>query len=148
MSFKYNPEIKPLTKGIITDNLDTFSEMSKQINDDYWTIDHYLADLNGKWELSSVVCIDDAICGFIIVSEKENSLHVNRIVVEKKYQGLGIGKLLLEKAMHDCTRLQKKALTLKVDMSKPEVINFYKHLQFNTTGEQGALLLMELKIPV
>ena len=138
--------IVPLTKDIITCNLAVFTEMSSQLIGDYWTLDHYLAELDRKWDLSSVVYADNKLCGFIIVSEKEDSLHVNRIVVAKEFKRHSIGKLLIEKAIRDTRELNKSGLTLKVDAVNNGAINFYKKFNFEQTGTQGELLLMKLKL--
>lgn len=120
--------------------------MSAQLPDDYWTLENYLADLNKKWELSSVVYLGGQLCGFIIVSEKELSLHVNRIIVAKDMKQYGIGKLLIENAIKDVRRYGKQALTLKVAESNTGALSFYDKLNFVRTGSQGGLLLMELKV--
>ena len=138
--------IVPLTKDIITGNLAVFIEMSSQLIGDYWTLDHYLAELDKKWDLSSAVYADNKLCGFIIVSEKEDSLHVNRIVVAKEFKRHSIGKSLIEKAIHDTRKLNKSGLTLKVDAVNASAINFYKKFNFEQTGTQGELLLMKLKM--
>ena len=138
--------IVPLTKDIITGNLAVFTEMSSQLIGDYWTLDHYLSELDRKWELSSAVYADNKLCGFIIVSEKEDSLHVNRIVVAKEFKRHHIGKLLIEKAIRDTRKLNKSGVTLKVDAVNGGAINFYKKFNFEQTGTQGELLLMKLKL--
>lgn len=134
-----------MTRSLIVEHIDAFIAMSGQLNNDYWTLDHYLADLEKKWDLSSVVFMDGVLCGFIIVSEKEHSLHINRIVVDKAYQQYGIGRQLVQKAILDCKASNKSLLTLKVDQINKGAIHFYEKLHFTVTGKQGELLLMELK---
>jgi ribosomal protein S18 acetylase RimI-like enzyme len=139
-------EIKPLTREIITNNIAAMVDMSRQINQDYWVLEHYLADLEKKWELSFAAYYNGKLCGFIIVSEKPESLHVNRIVVSPDLQKSGVGKMLIEGAIRDAMSQQKRYLTLKVDEINTGAIDFYKKLGFEITGNQGALLLMRLKM--
>lgn len=139
-------EIRPLTPGIIKENIAALVEMSGQIRNDYWGMEHYLADLDKKWELSSVAFLNGEICGFIIVSAKPESLHVNRIVVSSKFLRTGIGRLFIEKAIKDTKKENKPCLTLKVDAANESVIAFYKNLNFEVVGRQDDLLLMSLKV--
>lgn len=139
-------DIKPLTKEIIGANINTLISMSKQLQGDYWTLEHYLSEMNRKWELSSAVYSNDKLCGFIIVSEKPESLHVHRIVIAEELQGYGIGKMLINKTVEDAKRLQKKLVTLKAEEDNVKTINFYKKLNFEVVGLQGILLLMTLKV--
>ncbi len=139
-------EIKPLTPEVVKDNIDALIEMSTQLKGDYWTLEHYLSDMNRKWELSWAVYTNGRLCGFIINSEKQESLHVHRIVIAKEMHGKGIGKLLISKAIEDAKRLGKDAVTLKAEADNPQSLGFYKGLNFEITGEQGDLVLMTLKI--
>ena len=141
-------EIKPLTKEIVTNNISALIEMSRQIRNDYWGLDNYLAELDRKWELSSAAYCGGVICGFIIVSAKPQSLHVNRIVVSDQFQRAGIGRMFIEKAMADTQAENKDQLTLKVDALNEGVIAFYKNLNFEQVGTQDDLLLMSLKVNV
>jgi ribosomal protein S18 acetylase RimI-like enzyme len=141
-----NIEIKPLTPEVVKDNIDALIEMSRQLKGDYWILEHYLSDMNRKWELSSATYVDAKLCGFIINSEKPGSLHVHRIVIAKELHGKGIGKLLISKATVDAQRLGKDAVTLKAEADNPQSLGFYKGLGFEITGEQGDLVLMTLKV--
>ncbi len=141
-------DIRPLTPDIVTSNVGALIEMSKQLKGDYWNLEHYLSEMNRKWELSSAVFVDNVLCGFIINSEKPESLHVHRIVVDKAFHNHGIGKKLINRAIADAKRLNKKAVTLKAEADNTQSLGFYKGLDFEITGEQGPLVLMILKIAV
>lgn len=139
-------EIKPLTPDIVTSNVASLVEMSKQLKGDYWTLEHYMSDLNRKWELSHAVFCDGRLCAFIINSEKPESLHVHRIVVSKELHGRGIGKKLISRIAEDAKRFGKNAVTLKAENDNAQSLGFYKGLNFEIVGEQGDLVLMSLKI--
>jgi ribosomal protein S18 acetylase RimI-like enzyme len=139
-------DIRPLTKEMVKEHLDYFIHISQQLQGDYWTLEHYLGELDRKWELSSATFIDDKICGFIIVSEKPESLHVHRIVVDKEMQGYGIGRKLIKKTAEDTRKAGKDTVTLKAEIDNEQVKGFYKSLGFEIVGEQDALVLMTLKL--
>jgi ribosomal protein S18 acetylase RimI-like enzyme len=139
-------EIKPLTKDIVRENIATLIEISKQFENDYWELDHYLSDYNRKWELSYVAFINNNICGFNIVSEKAESLHIHRIVISKEYQNYGIGRLFMEQTIVDARKIGKEAITLKVEKPTENTLKFYRKFNFEITGKRGEMLSMELKI--
>jgi ribosomal protein S18 acetylase RimI-like enzyme len=141
-------DIRPLTIAMVKDNIDYLAEISAQLQGDYWTLDHYLSEMNRKWELSSATFIDGKLCGFIIVSEKPESLHVHRIVIGKDFQGYGIGKMLINKTVAEAKRLKKDAITLKAEADNTKTIGFYKSLGFEIVGTQAALVLMTLKLAI
>jgi len=143
----HHPLLKPLTKEIITEHISELIEMSKQLQGDYWMLDHYLSELNRKWELSKAVfSAEGQFIAFVIVSEKPESLHVHRIVVVKEYLGQGLGKVLIGTVKEEAIRSNKNAITLKAEADNPQSLGFYKGLNFEITGQQGALVLMTLKI--
>ena len=139
-------EIKSLTKDIVRENIAVFIEISKQFENDYWELEHYLSDYNRKWELSYVAFAGNDICGFNIVSEKPGSLHIHRIVISKAYQNYGIGKLFMEQTIRDARSIEKEAITLKVEKPTANTLGFYGRFNFEITGKQGEMLSMELKI--
>ena len=139
-------EIRPLTTDIVKNNVASLIEMSKQLKGDYWTVEHYLSELNRKWELSSAVFCDDELCAFIINSEKGESLHVHRIVVAKEFHNQGIGRKLIQKVMEDAKRAGKNIVTLKAESDNPQSLGFYKSLGFENVGAQDHLVLLTLKI--
>lgn len=139
-------EIKPLTPDIVTNNVHLLIELSKQLKGDYWKLEHYMSELNRKWELSQAVFCDDKLCAFIINSEKPESLHVHRIVVSKELHGKGIGKRLIARIVEDAKAAGKNAVTLKAENDNLQSLGFYKGLNFDIVGEQGDLVLMSLKV--
>lgn len=139
-------EIRPLTPEIIRENIAALKEMSGQIRNDYWQQEHYLADHDKKWEYSSAAFINGGLCGFIIVSAKAESLHVNRVVVSPNFLRTGIGRLFIDKAIRDTRKENKPYLTLKADAENEGVVAFYRSMNFEITGKQDDLLLMRLKV--
>jgi ribosomal protein S18 acetylase RimI-like enzyme len=140
--------LQPFTPQTVDDYLPALIAMSSSIRGDYWQREHYLADLDRKWELSAAAFMGGELAGFLIISAKAESLHVNRIVVAPRFQGAGIGRVLIQKAAADCKASGKRWLTLKADSQNEGVVTFYRKLGFEETGRQEDLLLLRLKIAV
>ena len=143
---KHHIELKRLTKDIVRDNIDVFIEISKQFEGDYWEAEHYLSDLNRKWELSTVVYADGVIAGFNLVSEKPTSLHIHRIAAAKEFHNYGIGRRMVEQTIADARNTPIGSVTLKVHAPTQHRLDFYKKFNFDIAGTQGEMLLMELKL--
>ncbi|GGN98224.1 GNAT family N-acetyltransferase [Saccharibacillus kuerlensis] len=72
-------------------------------------------------------------------SEKmdNDSLEVERIYVKKKFQKLGLGKLLINKAMEIALEQQKKKIWLGVWEDNKNAISFYRKKGFIQTGSHS-----------
>ena len=81
-----------LTKNIVSEYIDGLIGISKQLEGDYWTKEHYSSDLNRKWELSYCEIKDKELLGFMIVSDKGESHHLHRIAIDEKHKGKGLGR--------------------------------------------------------
>ncbi|WP_172250107.1 GNAT family N-acetyltransferase [Saccharibacillus deserti] len=72
-------------------------------------------------------------------SEKmdNDSLEVERIYVKKKFQKLGLGKLLINKAIEIALEQQKKKIWLGVWEDNKNAISFYRKKGFIQTGSHS-----------
>ena len=116
-----------LTKELLISRLNEIIEISKEaIPGENWSEENYLYDLPRKWELSRVVIVDDKIVGYTIISEKESSLHLHKIVVKKNSRGKGIGRMLLQ----NLEEIGEKSVTLKVGIENVDAKKFYASLNY------------------
>lgn len=137
-----NLKINPLSKSTLKLHVDDFVSMSNRtIEDEYWGSEHFLADLPGKWELSFSVA-DDAgkLAAFLIASEKKDSVHIHKFVVDKPYQQMGLGSRMLSYLKEKNT----KPLTLKVHVDNLHAIDFYTRKGFTTLSIEKDLCLMKM----
>lgn len=141
-------ELRSFSKEFARENVTLLQRLSMQIPGDYWELEHYLADLNGKWELSRAAYYKDVLSGFLVLSAKPLSLHINRIVVAPEMHNKGLGGRLAEYAIESTVKVGKEWLTLKVDQRNNNAIRFYERLNFQRTGMQDNLILMALKVRV
>lgn len=132
--------IHALEKDLLKKYIQNFVQLSKNnIVDEYWIEDNFLVDLNKKWELSCYVTDSlEKITGFLIASEKEESVHIHKFVVDAPVQGKGLGARML-------TYLQNrihKPITLKVHKENEMAIGFYARNGFTIQDERGDLYTM------
>lgn len=84
----------------------------------------------------SVLCykylLKDTIIGFCNVQSNKSSLSLFGICIQKKYQNLGYGKLMLELLLNNLLLLQKP-IQLEVNSSNIAALHLYQKLGFSTT---------------
>ncbi|WP_028549662.1 GNAT family N-acetyltransferase [Paenibacillus sp. UNC451MF] len=88
------------------------------------------------------ICYNEELAGYLKVnindaqSEKmgDESLEIERIYIRYKFQGKGLGKYLLNKAVEIAIRQNKKMIWLGVWEKNENAIAFYKKMGFVQTG--------------
>jgi len=96
-------------------------------------IDPPLANL---YERLWVAANGPAILGFAHVRVLGDSLHLNNVVVGRKFQGRGIGARLFNEFTSWGDRLKVPRLTLDVEAENLKASNWYSRSGFATTGHQ------------
>ncbi|MBW7475709.1 GNAT family N-acetyltransferase [Paenibacillus oenotherae] len=91
------------------------------------------------------IYFNDELAGYLKVNRNDaqsetmgdESLEIERIYVRYKFQGKGIGKYLLNKAVEIATRHNKKRVWLGVWEKNENAIAFYKKMDFVQTGNHS-----------
>lgn len=73
-------------------------------------------------------------CGFIWFSIKGETLHINTIVIDEAYQGMGIGKRVFKDMDDFGKRLNLKYIHLGVQGINEKAKRFYEKIGFEYTG--------------
>ena len=77
-----------------------------------------------------------ALCGMVLTSVVgERVAHITQLCVEPESQGLGIGSVLMERAMETLREQHFRAVTLSVTESNRRAVCFYERLRFTTLNE-------------
>src|SRR5882672_8952935 len=83
----------------------------RNMRDEYWDEVNFLSELPGKWQYSFYATdATRSILAFIIASEKEQSIHIHKFVVDKPFQKGGLGSKMLDHVLLQ----SQKPITLKV----------------------------------
>jgi len=95
-----------------------------------------------------VAIFENKIIGWIGVAEAlqiESApfCEIRGLIVDERYRGRGIGKLLIEKVKQWSKETGNKALRLRCNMTRKEAHLFYQHLGFKEIKEQK---VFEMKI--
>ena len=104
--------------------------------------------LGTKGHSAFVAIFENKIIGWIGVAEAlqiESApfCEIRGLIVDERYRGRGIGKLLIEKVKQWSKETGNKALRLRCNMTRKEAHLFYQHLGFKEIKEQK---VFEMKI--
>ncbi|WP_428929595.1 GNAT family N-acetyltransferase [Marinibacterium sp. SX1] len=83
-----------------------------------------------------VLKIDDQTVGAVLLAKGMDSIKLNNLVVDPKYQGRGYGRILLEFADKLARSENLPAITLFTNVLMHENIALYTKLGFNQTGRK------------
>lgn len=87
-----------------------------------------------KEGMASIIICDGKPCGLIWCTIMENSLHVNAIIIDKKYQGKGIGSSIFDNLEIMVKQMNLKYLQLGVQGVNKRARKFYKNRGFVDYG--------------
>lgn len=132
--------LKTLDREFLRGRVQEFIDMiQRNMKDEYWSENNFLTDLPGKWNYSLVVTDEnDIIQGFAIASEKTQSIHIHKFVVDAPFQQAGLGQSMLNRILEQAA----KPITLKVRTDNSQAISFYKKNGFVIDGTEGNLHTM------
>jgi|GEM_PF-1579984 len=124
--------IKRITKDYMAQNLSEFFSIEENwtgISEQPWDESKFMHELPNKWALSFAAARGKSIVGYVIGSRaNESTAKINKIVVDKKCQNSGIGKVLLWVFEEECRRNSIKEIELKALLYNRRANRFYiKH---------------------
>lgn len=127
---------KSLDKDFLKNHVKYFIDMcQRNMEGEYWNEHNFLSELPQKWQYSFIVADNRGIVrAFIIASEKEQSVHIHKFVVDAPFQKGGLGSRMLDHIIQQ----SPKSLTLKVRTGNERAISFYEKNGFTIIkSEQG-----------
>lgn len=81
-----------------------------------------------------IITFGEQRCGFIWFTIKQETLHVNTIVIDKPYQGMGIGMRVFKDMENLAKRMNLKYIHLGVQGINEKAKKFYEKIGFEYTG--------------
>lgn len=135
-------KIIKLTKDIILKYQTDILEMDSQIFDDRWIIENFTSDYPQKWNYSIGILENNHMVGILIATQKNDNLHIHRLLISKEYQNLGYGSILLT-----CLKgLYRGTIDTNVRKINIGAINFYiTKNSFRFISEEDSDYVLEYK---
>jgi GNAT superfamily N-acetyltransferase len=136
--------IRPLGREQVVSRIDDFIAIAADVPGEYWTAQHFLAELAEKWSLSLAGWIGADLVGYAIVSQKAERLaHLHHFMVRADQRGTGLGSLLLQALEGRCRSHGHTQLSLKVSVANDQAVRFYERHGFVKSDLSGAFHVMQ-----
>ncbi|MDQ0208662.1 GNAT family N-acetyltransferase [Alkalicoccobacillus murimartini] len=140
-------DIELLQKVSIETFNDTFKDQNSPENMEAYLLKAYnlnqlVKELKNESSMFYFIYDEANIAGYLKINVNEaqseqmshDRLEVERIYIRKEFQGKGLGKYLIEKAIMTATDLNKKKIWLGVWEENKKAIRFYHKIGFLQTG--------------
>ena len=114
----------PKTLNLVSPNL-TYPFKFKD-----WVSKNYFE--SSKQIISIVIKSKNWIVGHISYRIGKNKVYLFHLIIDKKFRGLGLAKLLITKVERDCFLKQKNIITLTLLKKNKEAINLFEKLGYTT----------------
>lgn len=135
-----------LSKIILMNHLDRILEIDRETKGERWDQTNFSLDLPNKWTVSKGIIDNGELIGFLIASQKQNKIHVHRLVIAPDQKGKGWGKILLETVINYTKQMDLCEISLKVDQGNTLAIQFYLKMNFRVVKKEATNLCMAYKI--
>ncbi len=137
-------ELRPLSPEDIAGNADAFLGIAADVPGEYWTIEHFLRDLPGKWDLSIAAWSDAKPVAYAIVSRKAPGLaHIHHFMVSGVFRGQGLGTRMAQEIEARALRGGCDRIGLKVAVDNAGARRFYERLGYARTAKEGGYFTYE-----
>ena len=104
--------------------------------DDFWNYSIIKSELLNENSTLFIAKSNSSIVAFASIWKVVDIMHLNDIVVAKKFRSQGIGKILLNHIINYTKEQNINELTLEVRQDNLPAINLYKHFNFKIIGER------------
>ena len=130
----------------ISEDLEAFLVISRDIPDEYWAAENFLCDLPEKWQLSFAAWLGKSLVGYAILSRKAPArVHLHHFMIAPAHRGHGLGTRMLREMVDRAALSDARILTLKVNVERAEA--FYRRNEFYQIGTEGAYLTLARTLP-
>ncbi|UOQ50191.1 GNAT family N-acetyltransferase [Gracilibacillus caseinilyticus] len=130
---------------------DTYNETYSHLNtpenineylENAFNVDQLTKELSNPSSTFLFQYVDKNLAGYLKINEadaqtynvSDNALEIERIYVKNNYRSMGLGKVLLDKAMEIAKERQKSEIWLGVWRKNKNAIDFHKNMGFESRG--------------
>lgn len=103
------------------------SEVISHIKSNWHNKENLKKQLNSSSIIFNMIEIDNISIGILTVKIKDKNFHISRLYVLPEFQGQGVGKYTINNLIN---KYEIDEITLDVEISNKNAINFYKNLGF------------------
>ncbi len=131
---------------------DTFAEFNTKEDMDKFLAEQFskeylMAQVTDAGNIFLLAYADDQPAGYVFLKEsshedldEKNAIEISRLYARTSFIGKGIGKALMNAAIEEAKKMQKKVIWLGVWEHNHRAIDFYKKWSFEKFAEQDFIL--------
>jgi len=128
-----------VNKESINKHIISLLEIERHTSFSSWNKKNFTVELELKDVLSFLLFIDEEVAGFSILSQKtKDCVHLHRFCLAKKWQGRGIGKIMMAESIKRAKTIKASYFSLKVPVDNQQGLNFYNNFNFKDLFIQDA----------
>ncbi|MFP7664509.1 MAG: ribosomal protein S18-alanine N-acetyltransferase [Corynebacterium pyruviciproducens] len=130
---KFSPVVK--LRGLTNADVGRLAELESQLfaGESPWSAYAFLEELASRWTYYVGATVDSELVGYAGLGYGLGEAEVHTIGVDPKFQGLGIGKLLLEDILAEADR-REATVFLEVRFDNGPAISLYESHGFERLG--------------
>jgi GNAT superfamily N-acetyltransferase len=113
------------------------AEFGDRYSDEPWTIEAFMAERPGKWDLSHLALEGDRPCAFWIASCAAEHAHTHRVGIGAPWRGKGLLRALAEEVHHAARKAGAIRMTLYVNPSNEIARRVYSSLGYRACELEG-----------
>jgi GNAT superfamily N-acetyltransferase len=135
--------IAGISQQWMADNWARLKALSADLSWDYWSAEHFLHDLPGKWAFSLRAEEAGELRAYAIASQKGRWLWLHHLIVTPSQRGTGLGARLLDELESRARAHALKGLRLKVGRANERAQGFYQRRGYESCGVPDAYVAYE-----
>lgn len=106
------------------------AELGDAYSHEPWSAAHFLAEREGKWQLSAGAFEGGRLIGILIASRSSGGAHLHRLVVRRESRRAGIARALIEFVTRSARVSGVGQITLSVSAANQDAIAVWERLGF------------------
>lgn len=110
------------------------AELGDAYSHEPWNATHFLAEREGKWELSAGAFAAGRLVGIVIASRTTGGAHLHRLAVRRESRRAGIARALVEFVARTALASGIDRITLSVAAANLDAIAVWERLGFRPLG--------------
>lgn len=115
-------------------NAQHMADLHAQGFDNPWPVTDFENHINNPLDTALGLIEQETLCGFIIIRAQQDQAEILTIVMDKKYQGRGFAKELLQSAEQKISGLGVEILFLEVSKDNTPAIKLYRNAGYQNCG--------------
>ena len=127
----------PKTLNLVSPNLNYPFKFKDWVSKNYFE--------RSKQTISIVIKSKNWIVGHVSYRIEKNKVHLFHLIIDKKFRGLGLSKLLIDKVERDCFLRQNDYITLNVLKKNKEALSLYKKLGYDILKNKNSKTIVMKK---